>query len=158
MLDKIWFIYNNIHMKTIQIYTDGSCQYNPGPGGWACILMYNGQVKEKNGYIPNTTNNQMELLAIIKALEMVKECCNIELFSDSAYIVNAFQQNWIEKWEKNGWQNSQKQPIAHIELWQQLLQLTQKHNITWNKVKAHTNNVYNNRCDALAKQAIKMNI
>lgn len=145
-------------MKNITIYTDGACSNNPGPGGWACILICGDKTKENCGFVADTTNNRMELTAVIKALEMVKEPCNINLYSDSAYVVNAFLQNWIENWQKNNWKNSQKEKVKNSELWQRLLELSKNHNITWNKVKGHSNNVLNNRCDFLATQQVAINI
>lgn len=145
-------------MKNITIYTDGACSNNPGPGGWACILICGDKTKENCGFVADTTNNRMELTAVIKALEMVKEPCNINLYSDSAYVVNAFLQNWIENWQNNNWKNSQKEKVKNSELWQRLLELSKNHNITWNKVKGHSNNVLNNRCDYLATQQVLINI
>lgn len=140
--------------QPVLIYTDGACSGNPGPGGWAAILMYGPHRKELSGFAPQTTNQRMELMAVIKALEALKRPCSVKLYSDSAYVVNAFQRNWLKSWQRNGWINSQKQPVANKDLWQRLLQLTRKHEIRWVKVKGHADNEYNNRCDELARQAI----
>ena len=141
-------------MKDIIIYTDGACSGNPGKGGWACVLIYNEHIKEASGSEENTTNNRMELMAVIKAFQMLKEPCNVDIFSDSTYVVNAFNEKWLESWQLNGWKNSNKEPIKNIDLWQQLLDLIQVHNITWHKVKGHADDTYNNRCDFLARQEI----
>ena len=141
-------------MKKITLYTDGACSGNPGPGGWGCILQYNDYVKEMSGFCESTTNNQMELLAIISGLEALKEPCEVEVYSDSAYVVNAFNLNWIVDWQLNGWKNSKKEVVKNIPLWEQLLSLTQIHKITFNKVKGHDNDEKNNRCDFLATNEI----
>ena len=138
-------------MKEITIYTDGAWSGNPGPGGWGCVLIYKGREKEFSGFVNNTTNNQMEMLAVIKALEHLKEPCKIDLYSDSAYVVNAFLNDWISGWIEKGWINSSKKPVKNSEMWQYMLTLTSKHVITWHKVKGHSTDVYNNRCDALAR-------
>lgn len=137
-------------MKKVVIYTDGACSGNPGPGGWGAILFYKDTKKEMSGYEPNTTNNQMELTAVIKALEKLKEPCEIDLYSDSAYVVNAFENDWITKWQMNGFRTANKKPISNIELWQRLIELDRIHKINWIKVKGHADNKYNNRCDELA--------
>lgn len=144
-------------MKTVQIYTDGACSGNPGPGGWGAILLYRGQEKEISGYQAMTTNNRMEQLAVIKALSTLKEACEVDLFTDSAYVCNAFLQKWIDKWQQNGWKTSKKEAVENQDLWQELLVLTQKHAVSFFKVKGHSDNVYNNRCDELARQQIKTN-
>lgn len=142
-------------MKEVTVYTDGACSGNPGPGGWGAILMYGGHQKEISGYVAETTNNRMELTAAIEALKILKEPCEVALYSDSAYLVNAFQQNWLGKWQKNGWRNSQKQPVENQDLWQELLHLADRHRVNWVKVKGHSDNEYNNRCDELARGEIK---
>ena len=138
----------------VEIYTDGACSGNPGNGGWGAVLMYNGAQKEMSGGVENTTNNQMELLACIKALEASKQPCRVDLYSDSAYVVNSFLQNWLVNWKLNGWKGANKKPVKNIELWQQLDNLCNIHDVTWHKVKGHADNVYNNRCDQLAVSAI----
>lgn len=137
-------------MKTVTIYTDGACSGNPGVGGWGSILFYKDQMREISGFEENTTNNKMELTAAIKALERLKEPCEVELYSDSAYLVNAFLEGWLTKWQMNGFKSSNKKPVQNVDLWQKLIELNNTHKITWIKVKGHADNVYNNRCDALA--------
>lgn len=138
-------------MKEVVIYTDGACSCNPGPGGWGAILIYKSTKKEISGFDANTTNNQMELTAVIKGLEMLKEPCKVTLYSDSAYVVNAFLQGWVDNWQKNNFKNSKKKEIENIELWKKLINLSYYHNITWIKVKGHADNALNNRCDELAR-------
>ena len=142
-------------MEEVIIYTDGACSGNPGPGGWGAILMINENKKEISGGNKNTTNNVMELTAVIEALKLLKRPCNVNLYSASAYVVNAFLQNWILGWIKNGWKNSNKEDVKNKELWQELISLTKVHNVTFHKVKGHADNKYNNRCDELARNAIK---
>lgn len=142
-------------MEEVIIYTDGACSGNPGPGGWGAILMINENKKEISGGNKNTTNNVMELTAVIEALKLLKRPCNVNLYSDSAYVVNAFLQNWILGWIKNGWKNSNKEDVKNKELWQELISLTKVHDVTFHKVKGHADNNYNNRCDELARNAIK---
>lgn len=142
-------------MKEVIIYTDGACSYNPGPGGWGAILMFGGQKKEISGGDEMTTNNQMELLAVIKALSALKEPCKVEIFTDSAYVCNAFQQDWISGWLMRGWKNANKKPVANRELWEELIALTQKHIVHFNKVKGHADNEFNNRCDLLARMEVE---
>lgn len=137
-------------MKKVTIYTDGACSGNPGKGGWGAILFYKDQMREMSGFEENTTNNKMELTAAIKALERLKEPCEVELYSDSAYLVNAFLEGWLTKWQMNGFKSSNKKPVQNVDLWQKLIELNNTHKITWIKVKGHADNVYNNRCDALA--------
>ncbi|MCR4689200.1 MAG: ribonuclease HI [Saccharofermentans sp.] len=137
-------------LNEVTIYTDGACSGNPGPGGWAAILMAGGHTKELSGGEPDTTNNRMELMGVISGLKALKFPCKVTVYSDSAYIVNAFNQNWIEKWIRNGWKNSAKAPVANTDLWKELLSLTAIHEVTFNKVKGHADNEFNNRCDELA--------
>ncbi len=142
-------------MKTVEVYTDGACSNNPGPGGWAAILIYNGHEKEICGFEPYTTNNRMELLAIVKALETVKGFCMVRIYTDSAYVFNAFTKHWISKWQANNWITYAKEPVANKDLWQRLIDLSKEHQLEWYKVKGHSDNEMNNRCDKLAKSAIK---
>lgn len=128
---------------------------NPGPGGWGTILMYKDVVKEISGYNPNTTNNVMEITAVLEGLKMLKYECNVEIYSDSAYVVNAFNNHWIDGWIKNNWINSSKEPVKNKELWQELYNLVKQHDVKFIKVKGHSDNEYNNRCDELARNAIK---
>lgn len=138
-------------MKNVVIYTDGACSCNPGPGGWGAILMYKDVKKEISGFEEITTNNKMELTAVIEALLLLKEPCKVQVYSDSAYVVNAFNQNWIENWQKNNFKNAKKKEIENIDLWKRLINLNDYHNITWIKVKGHADNPFNNRCDELAR-------
>ncbi len=142
-------------MKEVTIYTDGACSGNPGPGGWGAILEFRGIEKEISGYVPNTTNQRMELTAALKALELLKEPCSVQLHSDSAYLIRGFNENWLGKWEQNGWKNSKKEPVSNEDLWKALLEQNRRHKITWIKVKGHSDNPLNNRCDALATGEIK---
>lgn len=141
-------------MKSIEIYTDGACSYNPGPGGWGAILIYKGVEKRLSGGEASTTNNQMEMLAVINALQCLKEPCEVTLYSDSAYVVNAFLQGWVDKWRANGWRRP-KDPLKNVELWKQLVKLVDYHNVTFVKVKGHADNEYNNQCDALARGEVE---
>ena len=142
-------------MDKVIIYNDGACSGNPGPGGWGSILMMGENRKEISGGKKDTTNNVMELTAVIEALKLLKRPCKVDLYSDSAYVVNAFLQNWILGWIKNGWKNSSKEEVKNKELWQELFSLTKIHDVTFHKVKGHADNEYNNRCDELARNAIK---
>lgn len=141
-------------MDNIILYTDGACSGNPGPGGWGAVLIFNGIEKELSGANPNTTNNVMEITAVIEGLKALKRPCNVNIYSDSAYVVNCFEKNWINNWIKNNWVNSKKEPVKNKELWLELLNLTKIHKVTFNKVKGHSNVKYNNRCDELARNAI----
>ena len=138
----------------VYIYTDGACSGNPGPGGWGAILMYNEHKKEISGALKETTNNIMEITAVIEALKLLKHKCNVKIYSDSAYVVNAFNNGWIHNWIKNGWKTSGKEPVKNKELWITLFEFTKMHNIEFIKVKGHSDNEYNNRCDELARNAI----
>ena len=137
-------------ISEVTIYTDGACSGNPGPGGWAAILMAGGAKKEMSGGERDTTNNRMELMAVIEGLKALKRPCKVDIYSDSAYVVNAFEQNWIGKWVKNGWKNSAKAEVANSDLWKELIDLTAMHNVSFHKVKGHADNEFNNRCDELA--------
>ena len=141
-------------MDNIVLYTDGACSGNPGPGGWGAVLIFNGIEKELSGANPNTTNNVMEITAVIEGLKALKRPCNVNIYSDSAYVVNCFEKNWINNWIKNNWVNSKKEPVKNKELWLELYNLTKIHKVTFNKVKGHSNVKYNNRCDELARNAI----
>lgn len=141
-------------MEKVTIYTDGACSGNPGPGGWGAILMYKDIKKEISGGKKNTTNNIMELTAVIEGLKMLKFPCEVDLYSDSAYVVNAFIQKWVDNWINNNWKTSDKKDVKNKELWQELIDLTKVHNVTFHKVKGHADNEYNNRCDELARSQI----
>ena len=142
-------------MKTVTIYTDGACSKNPGPGGWAAVLMYGSARKEISGGEAQTTNNRMEITAAIKGLEALKEICAVELYTDSAYLRDAYLKGWIFNWLRNGWKKTNKDPVENQDLWEKLLALTKKHKVSWHKVKGHADNEYNNRCDELARKEIK---
>ncbi|MCI5819331.1 MAG: ribonuclease HI [Acidaminococcus sp.] len=138
----------------VTIYTDGACSGNPGPGGWGVILMHGQNKKELSGGETDTTNNRMELLAVIRGLKTLTKPCNVELYSDSAYVINAFNQNWIENWQKSDWKTSSKSPVKNKDLWLDLLSLLKVHNVKFIKVKGHSDNQFNNRCDELARNEI----
>ncbi|MFC4767635.1 ribonuclease HI [Effusibacillus consociatus] len=140
-------------MKEVIIYTDGACSGNPGPGGWGAVLIYGDVTKEISGGEKVTTNNKMELTAPIEALKRLKEPCKVKLHSDSAYLINCFKEKWYVGWEKNGWVNSKKEPVANKELWQELLRLIRIHDVEWIKVKGHSGDYWNERCDELARAA-----
>lgn len=141
-------------MKEIVLYTDGACSGNPGIGGWAAILNYNGIEKILSGGENQTTNNRMELMAVIKGLEAIKEKCKVDIYSDSAYVVNAFLQDWIGNWVKNNWKKNKGQ-VLNVDLWKKLLSLISQHDVTWHKVKGHADNENNNRCDKIARGEIE---
>ena len=142
-------------MKEVIIYTDGACSGNPGPGGWGAILMYRDKQLELSGYEDHTTNNRMELLAPIEALSRLKEPCAVKVYSDRAYLINAFRQRWLANWQKNNWLKSNKKLVENQDLWKRLLEYADIHQIQWIKVKGHADNAYNNRCDALATGEIR---
>lgn len=141
------------NFKKVIIYTDGACSGNPGPGGYGAILIYNETKKEISGGEAITTNNKMELMGVIKALELLKKPCNVEVHSDSAYVVNSINNKWVYAWKKNNWIKSDKSKAKNIELWESLLKLMDIHNISFIKVKGHADNEYNNRADRLAVSA-----
>ncbi|MGI6175270.1 MAG: ribonuclease HI [Christensenellales bacterium] len=145
-------------MKKVTIYTDGACSNNPGPGGWGVVLSYRGRRRELSGFCEDTTNNRMELTAAIEGLQALKESCEVDLISDSAYLINAFTRGWIYSWIRNDWKNSKKEPVENQDLWKRLMSLVKDHRVNYIKVKGHSDNEWNNRCDALAKQQIKENI
>ena len=140
-------------MKKVIIYTDGACKGNPGPGGWAALLFYKQHEKEIYGGERHTTNQKMELKAAIEGLKALKEPCEVELFSDSAYLINAFKRGWLEKWQHNGWKTAAREPVENQDLWRELLKLCRYHRVQWIKVRGHSDNEYNNRCDQLAREA-----
>ena len=137
-------------MKTVTLYTDGACSGNPGPGGWGLILSYNGQEKELSGGERATTNNRMELSAVIAGLKALKEPCTVELYSDSKYVVDAIEKGWASSWQKKGWIKADKKPALNTDLWSELLELAKMHELHCHWVKGHSENQYNNRCDRLA--------
>ncbi len=140
--------------KTVEIYTDGACSGNPGKGGWCAILLYGGNEKVLAGGDPDTTNNRMEVYAAIAGLAALKERCVVKLYSDSAYLVNAIEQGWLDGWRRNGWKTSGKQAVKNKDLWERLTELLRAHAVTFVKVKGHADNVYNNRCDEYARAEI----
>ena len=141
--------------KQVTIYTDGACSGNPGPGGWGCILMYNQHKKESSGGAADTTNNRMEITAALEALKLLKEPCQVDLYTDSAYLCNALEKRWLETWSKNGWKTASKSNVETQDLWKELLIQLQRHDVQFHKVKGHADNEFNNRCDKLARDAVQ---
>lgn len=137
-------------MKTVNIYTDGACSGNPGPGGWGAILEFHGTEKELSGGEAQTTNNRMELTAVIEALHALKEPCHVELYSDSKYFIDAVEKGWVYGWKKKGWIKSDRKPALNTDLWEEILQLLRIHDVHLHWVKGHAENEKNNRCDQLA--------
>ncbi len=137
-------------MKTVEIFTDGACSGNPGPGGWGAILRYGGKEKELSGGETETTNNRMELTAAIMALRALKEPCKVILTTDSKYLSDGIGLGWAENWKKNGWRKADKKPALNVDLWEEILELFKKHDVTINWVKGHNGHSENERCDALA--------
>ncbi len=142
-------------MKKITIYTDGACSGNPGKGGWGCVLIYNDYKKTFSGYDENTTNNKMELMAVIEALKKLKEPCEVDVYTDSAYVSNAFLNDWITNWQNNGFKTAGKKEVQNKDLWLELITLCSTHSVTFHKVKGHADNELNNLCDKLATDEIK---
>ncbi len=141
-------------LKTVEIYTDGACSGNPGKGGWCAILMYGGREKVLSGGEAETTNNRMEVYAAIAGLNALKEKCKVALYSDSAYLVNAIEQHWLEGWKRNDFRTADKKPVKNKDLWLELSALLDKHDVTFIKVKGHADNENNNRCDKYARAEI----
>ena len=141
-------------MKTVTIYTDGACSGNPGPGGWGAVLMFGDHKKEISGGDAQTTNNRMELMGVISALEQLKEPCIVELYSDSKYVIDALDKGWARSWKKNGWKRKTG-PALNPDLWDRLLTLCDRHQVNLHWVKGHADNPYNNRCDELAVEESK---
>ena len=150
LFEKIWETGKRRKMKTVTIYTDGACSGNPGPGGWGAILMFGEHKKELSGGERKTTNNRMELTAVIKGLEALKEPCVVELYSDSKYVIDALEKGWAKGWKARGWIKSDKKPALNPDLWERLLALCDIHTVKLHWVKGHAENPYNNRCDQLA--------
>ena len=142
-------------LKTVELFTDGACSGNPGPGGWAAILRYGTHEKELSGFMHNTTNNRMEIFAVISGLGALKTKCRVMVYSDSAYVINAFNQHWLDSWKKNGWKNSSGNAVENQDLWKLLMLVVKKHVVSFHKVEGHSDHTENNRCDELAKAAIK---
>jgi len=141
-------------MKQVVIYTDGACSGNPGQGGWGAILLWNGKRREISGGEPATTNNRMELMAAIVALEALKESCFVELYTDSVYVRDGISR-WIDNWKRNGWRTAAKQPVKNAELWQRLDAARQPHQVQWHWVKGHAGNIYNEQADVLARAGMQ---
>lgn len=141
-------------IKSIEIYTDGACSGNPGPGGWGAVLKYKDKLKEISGSELATTNNRMELMAAIMALESLKEKCSVTLISDSKYLVTGMKE-WLSNWKRNRWRTAANKAVLNKELWERLDSLSHKHKIDWVWVKGHAQNEFNNRCDELARSEIK---
>ncbi len=142
-------------MKKVTIYTDGACSGNPGVGGWAAVLSYKSKTMDISGFDKETTNNQMEMLAVIQALRALKEPCECEIFSDSQYVVDAINKNWLVSWQMNNWRTASKSEVKNVDLWKDLLTEMSKHKVTFVKVKGHSDVELNERCDKLAKAAIE---
>lgn len=141
--------------KQVTVYTDGACSGNPGPGGWAALLIFGPHERELSGAEPQTTNNRMELRAAVEALSVLKEPCEVTVHTDSAYMQRAFADGWLERWQRNGWKTASKKPVENQDLWKQLVALTERHRVHWVKVKGHADDVHNNRVDRLAVEAIQ---
>ena len=142
-------------MKEVVIYTDGACSGNPGVGGYCAILMYNGHERVVSGSENQTTNNRMELKAVIEGLKCLKEKCSVKVYSDSQYITDAFNKGWLNEWVKKGWKTADKKPVKNLDLWQDLMALLENHLVEFIKVKGHSDNEYNNRCDKIAVEEYK---
>ena len=140
--------------QEVILYTDGACSGNPGPGGWGALLIWNGKEKELSGGEPNTTNNRMEMRAVIEGLKALNKSCHVKIHSDSALIVNTFNKGWIDNWQKKGWKKADKKPVENRDLWEDMLKAMQPHNVEWIKVKGHSGHVLNDRVDALAVAAV----
>ncbi|MEG1520785.1 MAG: ribonuclease HI [Clostridia bacterium] len=137
-------------MKHVDLYTDGACSGNPGPGGYGCVLIYKENQKELSGGFYETTNNRMELFAIIQGLKSLKLPCEVTVYSDSALCINSMNNGWLENWQRNGWKTSTKDEVKNKDLWKALLIEMEKHKVNFVKVKGHSDNEFNNRCDTLA--------
>lgn len=140
-------------MKTVELFTDGACSGNPGPGGWGAVLRYKGVEKELSGYSPATTNNRMELTAVVEGLRALKEPCQLDIYTDSRYLKDGIT-SWIRKWKKNGWKTSNKSPVKNKDLWEALDEASQRHRIAWHWIKGHAGHPENERADRLAREAI----
>lgn len=142
-------------LPEVILYTDGACSGNPGPGGWGTLLIWNGKEKVLSGGHPDSTNNRMEMQAVIEGLKALKRKCHVKVHSDSALIINAFTKGWIQNWQKNGWKKADKKPVENRELWEEMIHYVNKHKVSWIKVKGHSDNELNNRVDQLAVEASK---
>ena len=137
-------------MKEVTIYTDGACSGNPGPGGWCAILVYRGTERVVKGGEPMTTNNRMELSAVLNALQLLKEPCRVTVVSDSKYVVDAVEKGWLQSWQRNGWRKADKKPVLNVELWQELLPQLTRHEVSFSWIRGHAGHPYNERCDRIA--------
>lgn len=144
-----------VKIKQVQLYADGACSGNPGPGGYGTILVYNQHRKEISGGYRNTTNNRMEILAVIRGLEILKKKCQVKVYSDSKYVVDAMTKGWVERWQKNGWMRNKKEPALNVDLWELMLKLCSQHEVEFHWVKGHSGHPENERCDHLATEALK---
>lgn len=142
-------------LPKVILYTDGACSGNPGPGGWGALLIWNKKEKVLSGGSANTTNNRMEMQAVIEGLKALKRPCHVKIHSDSALIINAFTKGWIQNWLKKGWKKADKKPVENRELWEQMLEAAKPHTVEWIKVKGHSDNELNNRADKIAVEASK---
>ncbi len=142
-------------LPEVDLYSDGACSGNPGVGGWAAILVFGKTEKELSGSEGHTTNNRMEMRAVIEGLQALNTPCKVRIYSDSAYVVNAINQNWLSNWKRRNWKNAANQPVANQDLWETLDSLMTKHDISFYKVKGHSDHAYNNRCDQLAVEAVQ---
>ncbi len=140
-------------LKTVELFCDGACSGNPGPGGWGSLLRFETTERELSGSEPHTTNNRMELMACIAGLEALKEPCRVRVTTDSQYLAKAFGDGWLEKWQRNGWRTSSKEPVKNRELWERLIELSKKHHLSWHWIRGHAGHAENERCDALAVAA-----
>ncbi|MEX2435400.1 MAG: ribonuclease HI [Balneolaceae bacterium] len=142
-------------LPEVILYTDGACSGNPGPGGWGALLIWNGKEKELSGGESHTTNNRMEMVAVIEGLKTLKKPCRVKIHSDSALIINTFNKGWIHNWLKKGWKKADKKPVENRDLWEEMLKEIKRHQVHWIKVKGHSTNELNNRVDGLAVKASK---
>lgn len=142
-------------LSKVILYTDGACSGNPGPGGWGALLIWNGKEKELSGGAADTTNNRMEMQAVIEGLKALNRSCHVQIHSDSALIINAFNKGWIASWLKNGWKKSDKKPVENRELWEEMIREAERHQVEWIKVKGHADDDLNNRVDRIAVEASK---
>lgn len=141
-------------MKRVILYTDGACSGNPGAGGWGAVLQYGEHMLELCGGARETTNNRMEMTAVIEGLKKLKYTCSVDIYSDSAYVVNAFNEGWLRGWKRDGWKKKDGKEVLNADLWQELAALVERHDVRFHKVKGHADDVWNNRCDALARSAV----
>ena len=146
------------NLLSVDLYTDGACSGNPGAGGWGYVLICKSKQKQESGFALETTNNRMELIAVLEGVKAINKPCSLTIYTDSAYVHNAFTEHWIENWQANGFKNSRKQEVANKDLWLELIEALKIHNYKFVKVKGHADNTYNNLCDKLATTAIKENI